>query len=55
MSFKLTYDGIAKRIDHSLLGPALSHAELEGGCKLAARYGVASVCIKPYGDAGRGS
>ncbi len=48
MSFELTYDAIAKRIDHSLLGPALGKAELEDGCRLAARYGVASVCIKPY-------
>jgi deoxyribose-phosphate aldolase len=47
MSFVLTYDGIAKRIDHSLLGPALSSAEMEDGCRLALRYGVASVCIKP--------
>jgi deoxyribose-phosphate aldolase len=51
MSFQLTYDAIAKRIDHSLLGPTLGHAELEDGCRLAARYGVASVCIKPYGVA----
>jgi deoxyribose-phosphate aldolase len=48
MSFVLTYDAIAKRIDHSLLGPTLGRAELEEGCRLAARYGVASVCIKPY-------
>ena len=47
MSFELTYDAIAKRIDHSLLGPALTTAELEEGCRLAVRYGVASVCIKP--------
>jgi deoxyribose-phosphate aldolase len=51
MSFHLTYEAIAKRIDHSLLGPTLGHVELEDGCKLAARYGVASVCIKPYGVA----
>ncbi len=44
----LTYETIAKRIDHSLLGPTLSRAELEAGCRLAADYGVASVCIKPY-------
>jgi deoxyribose-phosphate aldolase len=44
----LTYDAIAKRIDHSLLGPTLTAAELEAGCRLAAEYGVASVCIKPY-------
>ena len=48
MSFILTYDAIAKRIDHSLLGPTLGGPELEEGCRLAARYGVASVCIKPY-------
>jgi deoxyribose-phosphate aldolase len=47
MSFVLTYDAIAKRIDHSLLGPALTSAEMEEGCRLALRYGVASVCIKP--------
>jgi deoxyribose-phosphate aldolase len=44
----LTYEFIAKRIDHSLLGPTLTDTELEEGCHLAARYGVASVCIKPY-------
>ncbi len=48
MSFELTYDAIAKRIDHSLLGPTLGGSELEEGCRLAARYGVASVCIKPH-------
>ena len=48
MSFILTYDAIAKRIDHSLLSPTLGGAELEDGCRLAARYGVASVCIKPF-------
>ncbi len=48
MGFELTYDAIAKRIDHSLLGPTLTEAELEAGCRLAADYGVASVCIKPF-------
>jgi deoxyribose-phosphate aldolase len=48
MSFILTYDAIAKRIDHSLLSPTLGGVELEEGCRLAARYGVASVCIKPF-------
>ena len=45
---QLTYDAIAKRIDHSLLGPILTDDELDAGCRLAAEYGVASVCIKPY-------
>ena len=44
----LTYEYIAKRIDHSLLGPTLTDSDLEDGCRLAARYQVASVCIKPY-------
>jgi deoxyribose-phosphate aldolase len=44
----LTYESIAKRIDHSLLGPTLTKSELEAGCRLAGEYGVASVCIKPY-------
>ena len=35
-------------IDHSLLHPTLTDAELEEGCRVAAKYGVASVCIKPY-------
>lgn len=35
-------------IDHSLLHPTLTDQELEDGCRLAARYAVASVCIKPY-------
>jgi deoxyribose-phosphate aldolase len=39
---------LAKMIDHSLLHPTLTDAELEEGCRLAARHGVASVCIKPY-------
>jgi deoxyribose-phosphate aldolase len=39
---------IAKMIDHSLLHPTLTDAELREGCQLALRYDVASVCIKPY-------
>jgi deoxyribose-phosphate aldolase len=45
---QLTYEAIAQRIDHSLLGPLLTEAELLEGCRVAARYRVASVCIKPY-------
>jgi deoxyribose-phosphate aldolase len=43
-----TYLDIAKMIDHSLLQPTLTDAELEAGCQLALEYDVASVCIKPY-------
>jgi deoxyribose-phosphate aldolase len=34
-------------IDHSLLHPALTDAEVEAGCQLARRYGVAAVCVRP--------
>jgi deoxyribose-phosphate aldolase len=43
-----TYAEIAAMIDHSLLQPVLTDAELEKGCRLAREYAVASVCIKPY-------
>lgn len=39
---------LAKMFDHSLLQPTLTDADLERGCRLAAEYAVASVCIKPY-------
>ena len=39
---------IAKMIDHSLLQPGLTDAEMREGCRLARKYGAASVCIKPY-------
>ena len=45
---KYTYSDLAKMIDHSLLHPTMTDADLEAGCKLAAKYQVASVCIKPY-------
>jgi deoxyribose-phosphate aldolase len=38
---------IAKMIDHSLLRPELDDAFIEDGCRLAARYDVASVCVRP--------
>ena len=38
---------IAKTIDHSLLRPELDDAFVEDGCRLAARYDVASVCVPP--------
>ena len=45
---KYTYDELAKMIDHSLLHPTMTDRDLEEGCKVAAKYQVASVCIKPY-------
>jgi deoxyribose-phosphate aldolase len=43
-----TYEQIAKMIDHSLLNPILTDADLEAGCDLALRYDVACVFVKPY-------
>jgi len=45
---KYSYEELAGMIDHSLLHPTMTDHELEDGCKQAVRYGVASVCIKPY-------
>jgi deoxyribose-phosphate aldolase len=45
MSF--TAKDIAKMIDHSLLRPELTEDEVRNGCKLAAEYDVATVCVKP--------
>jgi deoxyribose-phosphate aldolase len=43
----LTERDIAKAIDHSLLRPELDDAFVEEGCRLAAEYDVASVCVRP--------
>ena len=43
----LTYTQVAKMIDHSLLRPELTEAEVIAGCELAAKYDAASVCVKP--------
>lgn len=45
---KYSYAELAKMIDHSLLHPTMTDRDLDEGCQLAARYDVASVCIKPY-------
>jgi deoxyribose-phosphate aldolase len=45
---KYSYAELAQMIDHSLLHPTMTDRDLEAGCRLAAQYAVASVCIKPY-------
>jgi deoxyribose-phosphate aldolase len=45
---RYTYTELAKTIDHSLLHPTMTDRELAAGCRLAKKYQVASVCIKPY-------
>ena len=39
---------LAKMIDHSLLHPTMTDADLKEGCQVAKAYHAASVCIKPY-------
>lgn len=43
----ITLSQLAKTIDHSLLAPELTEMDVRAGCELAARYNVASVCVKP--------
>jgi len=39
---------IAKMIDHSILNPIYTDADLKRECEIARTYDVASVCVKPY-------
>lgn len=39
---------LAKMIDHSILHPTFTDADLVRECEIARRYDVASVCVKPY-------
>jgi deoxyribose-phosphate aldolase len=43
----ITYEQLAKVIDHSLLKPELTEEDVIAGCKLADRYHTATVCVKP--------
>jgi deoxyribose-phosphate aldolase len=43
----VSYERLATAIDHSLLRPELTPDEVTGGCHLAMRYRVASVCVRP--------
>jgi deoxyribose-phosphate aldolase len=44
---KLTIDDIAKMIDQSLLRPDMTVEEIREGCRIAKKYDVASICVKP--------
>lgn len=46
-SQNITYEKLAKVIDHSLLRPELTSDEVRSGCELAKQYHVATVCVKP--------
>jgi deoxyribose-phosphate aldolase len=45
---QITLKSLAKMIDHSLLHPSMTDAEMLKGCEVAKRYDVATVCVKPY-------
>ena len=44
---KYSLKKLAKTIDHSTLGPAMTLDEVKVGCEVALKYDVASVCCKP--------
>ena len=43
----ITYEQLAKTIDHSLLKPQLTEEDVIAGCELAHKYHTATVCVKP--------
>jgi deoxyribose-phosphate aldolase len=45
---KYSFAELAGMIDHALLHPTMTDAEMRAGCEVARQYAVASVCIKPY-------
>jgi len=42
-----SYEALARLFDHSLVRPELTDEEIGEGCKLAMRYGVAAVSVRP--------
>src|ERR1043165_4343562 len=48
MNSTVTLRELAKMIDHSLLHPTMTDAEIRKGCELAGQCDVATACVKPY-------
>lgn len=48
MDETVTLHDLAQMIDHSLLHPTMTDAQILDGCEVARRYQVATVCVKPY-------
>ncbi|KAK1767453.1 deoxyribose-phosphate aldolase [Phialemonium atrogriseum] len=44
----VTLGSLAKLIDHSLLHPTMTDAEVDAGLAVARSHGVAAACVKPY-------
>ena len=42
------YADVAGMLDHAVLVPNLTDADLAAGCRLAVAYGAASACVMPY-------
>lgn len=47
-TIRVTLSQIAKMIDHSLLHPTMTDAEIQEGLEIARRYETATACVKPY-------
>lgn len=45
---KINVEELAKMIDHSILQPTHTDADIDKQCAVAKKYNVASVCVKPY-------
>src|ERR1044071_57401 len=48
MNNVVTLRELAKMIDHSLLHPTMTDADIRKGCELARQYDIATACVKPY-------
>ena len=48
MNSDVSLQSLARMIDHSLLHPTLTDEAISAGCEQSKKYGVATVCIKPY-------
>jgi deoxyribose-phosphate aldolase len=44
----VTLQQVAKMIDHSLLHPTMTDADILEGLRISKKYGVAAACVKPY-------
>src|SRR3981189_3080280 len=44
---QLTYEDVARTIDHSLLRPELDDQFIDDGCRLPAKYEVRRGCFRP--------
>lgn len=47
-TISVTLTQLAKMIDHSLLHPTMTDADIIEGLEISAKYNVATACVKPY-------